>query len=650
MSFDDRVSVNSDDDSKPRVPVSLSSVSLFYLGQHNAASTNSMAVVPGTGNRPPLTFVAGASSIFVLAPAGQQSDDIEQSDFDWRQLELSGLHCTQIIGIATVANNNRAVDSLWLLVAYLTALTEPRRQHIAVVRIERGDPRLPGVVKHQETIDWYPLLIKSYHFAEHSSRGHSSFLLSGSDGVIHVRMVASNYFYEVAVVNISQVAFLRHLTEVRSVVLSLDYVSRKEYDLWATGTQDGWLQLWMIPEQKTVAASALLNGPISSVAFFTVASQTRRDKSTKKPHDEIALASARAEARFGRGDHEDWYFCHNLVVAEAGGRVIIFWNVEKHGLHLSEALPNVPLNHDVAGSPPPAQGCKPGNPATDDKSPDAPTLLTPLRRGASSPALKPSSSAMELFSINELSIGSSPDRRLGTPLRHTPRRNSSHIQPDGGLLGTGVLCVHPTDSTGDGVTELMVGTYAKGMVVYKLHCSPSNAASSRHTSSGRQPEFASPFIPSEPSTDVKSSMRSFQIDPAETGKGTKSSRPSWRYEVGYVRWFPYAVHAIFTLTPRMEAARELQVLTAFHLHIIGPDANELRQRVRQRLALIQQIAQLEKQLGGKADVADMAKSDDRLPHACETVDSDDNSTASTDTESDGAEPPVWVIDRFQYGF
>ena len=107
------------------------------------------------------------------------------------------------------------------------------------------DPgQVRGNVTSSESLDWYPLMIRSLNYCQggssnhNTSQEHNGFLISGSDGVIHVRMLVlsrSAFFPEFIAVKLERVVFLSHLTQDPKTVLSMDYHIGRTRDLWATG-------------------------------------------------------------------------------------------------------------------------------------------------------------------------------------------------------------------------------------------------------------------------------------------------------------------------------------------------------------------------------------------------------------------------------
>eukprot|EP01063_Lacrimia_lanifica_P005861 TRINITY_DN13532_c0_g1_i1.p1 TRINITY_DN13532_c0_g1~~TRINITY_DN13532_c0_g1_i1.p1 ORF type:complete len:630 (+),score=206.02 TRINITY_DN13532_c0_g1_i1:104-1993(+) len=622
--------------------IKLSSVGLFHLGQQNPSNINSFASVPGIGERPPLSFAAGCSALFVMAPRRRTAatgDAADTSKWGWKNVDTSdkSLHNSQILAIAATVCSSLP-DTVWVMVGYAQVQAATRKPHISIIKFDRNDfnasdPQVKGSVTHTEPLDFWPITIKSYDCGD-----HTGFLIAGSDKEIHARMLVRhtvyNTFYEISnPLKLDKIVFLRHLINVKSVVLSMDFYLGQTYDLWATGCQDGWLQLWHIPESdaETKMASVLLNGPISSVCFFSV-SPNGRHKRIKKTYEELAGVLHRAQEDAGVPDAADtsataWDTCDNLLVAQASGRAIIFWNVGRHGLNCPDVLPSPPLDTEYAPGPgADVPRCPSDNqlmrPMNSASASSAPALSTPTSsradrgekslRGALTPADGGAAAAVSCTSSPEASLDN-------TPCRRSPKLAEAKVD-DGGLLGTGVLCVHASDVTGDGVSELLVGTYAKALIVYKLNRNPVDDGEAEDREAA--PELGSLF-------DAK-----LECAPC----------PPWRYDVARVRFFPYQLHHIHTAECPAEATNALQILTAYHLHIVAPDARQVRQQVQERLQLIQQILELEQRCG------DGRGADDGLRNKDDDDTQSSSSSSSLPQDQARDEPcPTWIMDRFQLG-
>ena len=112
---------------KEEAKVRLNGISLFYLGGDNPSGVNGFASVPGLADRPPLTFVSGSTSVFVLSPQDQQ--------YGCRELNLTGvLHGCRILGIA-VSVSTQAPDDVWLLIA---SVSRPAKAHLSIVKYDRN--------------------------------------------------------------------------------------------------------------------------------------------------------------------------------------------------------------------------------------------------------------------------------------------------------------------------------------------------------------------------------------------------------------------------------------------------------------------------------------------------------------------------------
>ena len=585
----------------------LSSISLFHLGQANPSCVNSYASVEASEDRPHLSFVAGCSTIYVLLPQTRGDGTEPACQYDWRPVQF-GQKNQQILGICATLFST-APDDIWLLVASMQTHQCERKPTLTVIQFDRttltSERDYSGNVMKSETIDWQPVALKVY---QDELQAHNVFLISGSDGSIHPWVLTRNNYYtsfhDISVpASIGQIGFLRHLTAVRSVVLTMDYVIKRNLDLWATGTQDGWLQLWVVTHDQSDGkqGARLLNGPLSAVHFFTLAQ--KREKGSLG--DELTAILRRAEGFSGTESSRGFLYAYNLMVVEALGRVLIFWDVERFGLQKCEALPVGTLDHEGVIS---AQECM--SPLTQTPTSPRADRLDASDKGVSRDFPTPTQQHLRHSSSTQTLHASDPSPSPVWNLDSSLKANQrGDIHNDGGLLGTGALCAHASDSTGDGITELMVGTYAKGMLVYRV------------------------------------AQREVWSEEEETEVDACADVP-YRFAVALVRWFPYAVHSIHTLEPIYEATRELQILTTFHLHVVGPDIDEARHRVRQRLALVQEITELEQDCRAKGIMPEQLYAGSR-GESEENTGGDDGD--SGEEAANGDQPPEWIVERFVLG-
>ena len=394
-------------------------------------------------------------------------------------------------------------------------------------------------------------------------------------------------------------------------------------------SQDGWVQLWIVPEhdkEETEMKSILLNGAISSLVFFSTSTGERLQRiqnSNKKLSDLLTRARTATDPDSDCEGFSEIDGPRHLLVTEAVGRAIVFWSVDKNGLQSHEVLPSPPFSDTTSFS---SNSFK--------RSPDM-SNLTPIcrERSLGSSIVHQSSSSIEPL-LEEAITAHTHSAQLGSPAVVTPAKNSlersgtgSGIPPlskqnsagrlssggsvcteDGGLLGTGVLCAHASDVTCDGITELLIGTYGKALVIYSLN----------------EPE--------------------------------DGSHPS--FEVAGIRSFPYAVHAINTMEPTNEVTKELQILTAYHLHIVGPDVVQIKERVENRIKLMNDIIKLEKLCREQridVEKSQVALEEQEEDEEVEETEEEQDSTKKVDTIHEVMqvpqqdECPTWVVDRFVLG-
>eukprot|EP00755_Sulcionema_specki_P015258 Sspe_Gene.58874::Locus_32327_Transcript_1_1_Confidence_1.000_Length_2487::g.58874::m.58874 len=660
----------------------LNVISVFTMGQGNPSGFNSFAILPPSSEDEPLAaFAAGCSGIFQLFRT-----DARHDCHTWKPVPLpleEGSHISCIAIVESPSSLQRD-DNFWLLVASISnASTSTPKPHLTVVEFERTKllSRTPRIMTTID-MDYYPLCM--------TSTAEGTFIVCGTDGV-HGYAIHKFWSCQVTPLALSSSPPLRHLMDIRYAILCIATKTVSDAEVWAAGCQDGWVRLWLLKQSYTwkQTTGVLLNGPIASVEFFTVAEE--KYKKFNMPDDP---------------NPHPWNSVTNLLVAEAMGRVIVYWDIVKYGLSQPEVLPPpaaAPSSQTLLQSTcnpedfnstnflvTPSRESNLSSPLVDHRgtlrSHDSPTQMQDASsHSAQLPSQDPSPSDPDNTEADEENPDSQPCHNpTEIELGEITSTNSTSCLPECSsplrqpvrfthtIFDAGVTCATAVDATANGWKEILVGTYSCALVTYTLapriphpiivHPSPTMILQEYP---GSSPTLDVLSVGSEPggATDVlrvgKGGGSSFWplstrkgslgktkrsdddgllgIDMDDDPKKTAAYTRPWGFVVQGVKHFSCVVRCISSWQPPVEVTRELLILTMYNLYVACPDVQSVQDRVRRRIALTTQIERLEAQL-------DTARS--CTPLSPSSHEDDDEPASTSSSSSTPPSPPAWILERF----
>jgi hypothetical protein len=317
------------------------------------------------------------------------------------------------------------------------------------------------------------------------------FLLSGLDKVVHCFATVPKERYPSSTLEFMEVDSYDYMRELFPSLLQLpasalciDIHETTTHQITAIGCQNGFLRLTVLSKSRQgevlESAPLFLNGPVNSVRLFRICeNQTFCHPFVANALKQVSKTTVFKIPSPRDSDEEyDPFHCLNLIVGEAMGRVTLFRNVE-HSL-LEDAV--ILLSEDVK----------------QDVVVGTPTLSTPLSNRRSS--------------ISSTTSLPSP-------------RSLIQCKQDS------VLCVNFFDIDGDGVNEILIGTYSKKMLVFK-------------------------------------------------------AKENGQYELSETYKLPSPVYCIEPVDINCDGVVELLVCSMYNLHILQPDLNEMQNKVMTRLSLM----------------------------------------------------------------